>query len=188
MLTEYNAVMRECLQEILNLQLSDDQQHQSSLPVKSAGLGIRRATDLALPAFLASAHGSNSGVLRLLDGLALDEEYSEVTAGEDLWKDLFEADFDSPFPADKTVQAEWDSILYNHIYNNFLSRETMPAERARLLAIASEESSNWLNAIPVPDLELKLDDQSLRLAVGLRLGCHIVAPHQCICGQLVDPL
>ena len=93
MLTEYNAVMRECLQEILNLQLSDDQQHQSSLPVKSAGLGIRRATDLALPAFLASAHGSNSGVLRLLDGLALDEEYSEVAAGEDLWKGLFEEDF-----------------------------------------------------------------------------------------------
>ena len=98
MLTEYDAVMRDRLQEILNLQLSDDQQHQSSLPVKSAGLGIRRATDLALPAFLASAHGSNSGVLRLLDGLALDEEYSEVTAGEDLWKGLFEEDFDS-FPS-----------------------------------------------------------------------------------------
>ena len=94
----------------------------------------------------------------------------------------------TPFPADKTVQAEWDSILYNHICNNFLSRETVPAERARLLAIASEKSSDWLNAIPVPDLELKLDDQSLRLAVGLRLGCLIVAPHQCLCGQFVDPL
>ena len=174
MLTEYDAVMRECLQEILNLQLSDD---QSSLPVKSAGLGIRRATDLALPAFLASAHGSNSGVLRLLDGLALDEEYSEVTAGEDLWKGLFEEDFDSPFPEDKTLQAEWDSILYNHIYNNFLSRETVPAERARLLAIASEKSSNWLNAIPVPDLELKLDDQSLRLTSSWLSHCSTTPMH-----------
>ena len=69
----------------------------------------------------------------------------------------------------------------------FLTEQTVPAEKARLLAIASEESSNWLNAPPVPELELKLDDNSLRIATGLRLGAKLVEPHKCRCGHLVDP-
>ena len=100
---------------------------------------------------------------------------------------LFDDVQSEPFPADLSVQKEWDSILYKHIYEGLLSRESVPAERARLLAVASEDSSNWLNAIPVPDLGLKMDDQSLRLAVGLRLGSEMVVPHKCTCGQLVDP-
>ena len=50
--------------------------------------------------------------------------------------------------------------MYQQIYDEILSKETVPAERARLLAIASEESSNWLNAIPVPELELKMDEKA----------------------------
>ena len=36
------------------------------------------------------------------------------------------------------------------------------------------DSSDWLNAIPMAPLGFKLDDNSLRVAVGLRLHCLIV--------------
>ena len=159
LLEEYDTVMRNCLEKILNVQLDQVKHLQGSLPVKWGGLGISRATDLALPAFLASAHGARAGILNLLEGLSSEDNYQEVTDAEELWKGLIigytnnneEANTVSPFPTNKTVQAEWDSALYQHIYNNMLAKETVPAERARLLAIASEEASNWMNAIPVPD-------------------------------------
>ena len=50
-------------------------------------------------------------------------------------------------------------------------------EKARLIAVASEHSSDWMNALPIKGSELKLDDTSLRIAVGLRLGLQIVTPH-----------
>ena len=48
--------------------------------------------------------------------------------------------------------------------------------RARLLAAATKESGAWLHALPVASLGLRMDDDSLRIAVGLRLGAaHISA-------------
>src|SRR6218665_3838161 len=47
--------MRKGLQNILNISFTDTQWLQATLPIRLGGLGIRRASSLALPAFLASA-------------------------------------------------------------------------------------------------------------------------------------
>ena len=60
-------------------------------------------------------------------------------------------------------------------------------EQARLRAVASEHASDWLSAVPVANLGMKLDNSSLWVAVGLRLGTKICESHKCVCGQLVDP-
>ena len=31
-----------------------------------------------------------------------------------------------------------------------------------------------------------MDDESVRVAVGLRLGCNVCVPHACVCGTKVD--
>ena len=59
---------------------------------------------------------------------------------------------------------------------------------ARLLATRSTDSGCWLNAIPCASLGLALDDGSLRIAVGLRLGSPIVLEHTCHCGGKVTAL
>ena len=43
----------------MNVELSDDAWSQATLPVAEAGLGIRRATDIALPAYMSSVAGSH---------------------------------------------------------------------------------------------------------------------------------
>ena len=86
----------------------------------------------------------------------------------------------------KSVQALWDEPIVQKKYYNLLNKQTVPAERARLIAVASEHASDWLNAIPLPSLGLKLDNTSLRIAFGLRLGSKMVVPHKCVCGNLVD--
>ncbi len=65
-LAEYDANIHNTLQLILNIDLSEAAWSQATLPVASGGLGVRLATDLALPAFLASVNGAAKLTLQLL--------------------------------------------------------------------------------------------------------------------------
>ena len=47
-------------------------------------------------------------------------------------------------------------------------------------------SGDWLNAMPLASIGLKMDDSSVRIAVGLRLGAPIVHAHKCVCGVIVS--
>ena len=68
-----------------------------------------------------------------------------------------------------------------------LQSAMLEAERARLLAISSESASDWLHAIPIPSLGLHLDPMSLHIACGLQLGSTLCHPHECNCGNMVEP-
>lgn len=45
--------------------------------------------------------------------------------------------------------------------------------------MATKESGAWLNALPVASLGLRLDNEVVRIAVGLRLGLPLCRPHRC---------
>ena len=46
--------------------------------------------------------------------------------------------------------------------------------------------SQWLNVVPCKNRGLKLDDQQLRISIGLRLGTNIRVAHTCHCGKRVE--
>ena len=58
--------------------------------------------------------------------------------------------------------------------------------RGQLIAAAAPHAGDYLNALPCSAVGTRLDDTSLRIAVALRLGTDICAPHSCICGHPVD--
>ena len=58
--------------------------------------------------------------------------------------------------------------------------------QARLLASSNTESAAWLIALPVSTFGNLLDDATLRISVGLRLGARICTEHKCIGGGKVD--
>ena len=46
--------------------------------------------------------------------------------------------------------------------------------------------SQWLNVFPCKNLGRKLDDQQLRISIGLHLGANICVAHVCHCGKRVE--
>ena len=49
-------------------------------------------------------------------------------------------------------------------------------------------SGDLLHTLPFSALVVNLDDNAIRVTVGLRLGCAICQAHCCPCGVMVDPL
>ena len=65
------------------------------------------------------------------------------------------------------------------------SQMNSPLQQASFLAASSSHSGDWLFALPIASCGLRLDDEAVRVAVGIRLGLPICVPHQRQCGELV---
>ena len=51
---------------------------------------------------------------------------------------------------------------------------TSAHHRASLFAATSQHSGDWLFALPIASCGLRLDDEAVRVAVGLRLGLDLL--------------
>jgi len=58
--------------------------------------------------------------------------------------------------------------------------------RTSFLAACCQHSGDWLFALTIDSCGLKMDDEAVRVAVGLRLGFDLCVPHECHCGSMVD--
>ena len=147
------------------------------------GIGVRRASILAPSAYLASALAAAPLVAVLLPEcrhLPSDRLFLEATAR---WSSLA----GSAFPPGQAAipQRVLDDGISSAISRDLLLQAD-PVNRARLLASLALGSGAWLQALPCSNLGLRLGNNELRIAVGLRLGTPLVCPHKCVCGSEVE--
>ena len=149
------------------------------------GLGIRSVVLLAPSPFLASAAATLPIQTALLPVNCLPRDgFAEGVAG------IWSAKYNCPTPnAGRAVkQRSWDEASIQHALQCLSGSCSDDTSRARLLASQAPQSGAWLNAMPVASCGLRLDDEAVRVAIGLRLGVNLGAPHSCPCGALVDAL
>ena len=105
-LTVFDNLLREGISSITISLLSDIQWLQASLPIRDRGLGIRRATSLALSAFLASAASTSDLQHDILSSCwpTPDAEYIGACAS---WSAMYSL----PCPTDDAAvrQRAWDT-------------------------------------------------------------------------------
>jgi hypothetical protein len=186
-LEKFDSLLRNCISHICNTDLSDLQWIQASLPVRNGGLGIRRVSSLAPSAFLASAAGTRDLQVKILPRLqaSSDSAVNQVLA---LWSVRFNpASVTCPVGATAGIQREWDKPCVAADICTLLSSLPDRRDQARLLAVSAPHSGDWLHALPISTCGLRLDDEAVRVAVGLRLGSKLCEPHQCPCGANVNP-
>ena len=186
-LSEYDGVIRDTLKIVLNVDLTDVIWKQATLPVSKGGIGVRLASDLALPAFLSSVNSASELTLQLLPARlhAVSSMRDPVYIAANLeWQQR--STVVVPDGSRTGAQKAWDTPLVNRKLEEVLSAAQTQVGRARLIAAAAPHSGDFLHAIPRSAVGTRLDDTSLRIAVSLRLGASTCAPHTCICGAEVD--
>ena len=158
---------------------------QAMQPVGFVGLGIRRAVQLAPSAFLASAAGCKDLIVKILPRQVRSSPYPAIEAA---WKEWSGDHDQSPPPTPTNIrQKAWDKPRVHSTFKVLLETASDPRARARLLATTTKESGAWLHALPISSLGLRMDDEVLRIAVGLHLGVPLCQPHNCYhCGAAVD--
>jgi len=101
-----------------------------------------------------------------------------------VWQDRHDREL--PLELDMTKQACLDQFSINSGLAILNRGFTDDYSRARLLACQAPHSGDWLNAWPITACGLRLDNEAIRVAVGLRLGVGLCDPYTCICGARVD--
>ena len=80
----------------------------------------------------------------------------------------------------------WDAPFVESSFATLLASQPDEYNRARLLAAAAPHSGDWLHVLPISSCGLRLDDDAIRVAIGLRLGANLCDPHVCPCGTFVN--
>ncbi|GAV01250.1 hypothetical protein RvY_11990 [Ramazzottius varieornatus] len=168
------------MSEITNTGMSSGPWRQATLPVSLGGLGIRRTEEVVLPAFLASLHSVQQLVLTILPEADL---HGEANLALSKWSLLSTAE--PPVPELRRQQKAWDMPLLKEIHEQLVSTGS-DNDKARLLAVSDKNLGSWLHALPSSSLGNLLDNNALRISIGLRLDAKLCRPHVCRCGTSVD--
>src|SRR6218665_786707 len=82
-------------------------------------------------------------------------------------------------------QSAWDRPLVDADKEEVRRGASGLVEHARLDAVCRPHSADWMMALPLAACGLLLDNEAVRVAVDLRLGHALCAPHSCVCGSWV---
>ncbi|XP_037034393.1 uncharacterized protein LOC119073191 [Bradysia coprophila] len=184
-LEEYDRVLKDAMESIVNCRFTENSWNEATLPVKLGGLGLRNATNLCYSSFLGSIHSFAGMVRNIVPSFSLEADPSTLEA-LDAWSSL--ALQEIPDASEQKFQHVWDLALCTKLQRDISEQSTSITSKARLLANNNKETGAWLNAFPFASLGTLLDNQSFRIAVSLRLGLPLCVPHTCICGKEVDEL
>jgi len=136
-----------------------------------------------MPAFLASAASTS-----LLQDLIL----TDCSPSKDVCLSVYESSWQDSVGAplltapSSSKQSAWDRFLIVGDRSRLWSHYTDTYNIARLTSVSAPHSGDWLQALPISACGLRLDNEAVRVAVGLRLGVNLCEPHKCPCGSEVD--
>ena len=94
---------------------------------------------------------------------------------------LWGNDHEEPRPTGSSaiLKKSWDLPKVRATYESLPNSAPDASSRARFLSAACKESGAWLDAPPVTSLGLRMDNEVIRIALGLRLGLPFCDPHPC---------
>ena len=179
LLEKYDSTLRSILSSVTNTPLlqNDKAWMQATLPVRFGCLGVSRAIQLAPSAYLSSSAATADLVSAILPTTHQSLPVPSIDAALQRWSECHSES--PPIGAGAVREKYWEEIRSANAAETLLDGATDEVEQVRLLAAMNKVSGAWLHALPISSVGLRMDDSTLRIAVGLRLGTAICAPHIC---------
>ena len=81
-------------------------------------------------------------------------------------------------------QREWDKVITKKIQVELLEKANGPLDKARLRVATASHAGDWLLAPPITAVDLRMTNETIRVATGLRLGTKLFETSPS--GQLVE--
>ena len=185
LLKQLDEVIRAAMEELITVRFSDMNWEQAVLPTGLGGLGLRRAEEVALPSFIASLHRCQKLLHTILPPSFADTILNELKQAEEEWLEKAGGKL-APTEETRGRQKSWDAPIAEHQRDRLLL-EANQFDRARILGAATPESGAWLRALPSSNLGTHLDNETVRIAVALRVGANVCSGvPACRCGSLAD--
>ena len=157
----------------------------SHLTIKIGGFGFRSAVALAPSTFMALSAGARTLMQNILSLVYRNQSYEAVVCISSSITQCFR-----DRPADRLINPHQESPgRYRDTHScswELLDRATTPVDSDRLRAAESDLVGDLLLASTITALCLRLDDETIRDAVGHRLCANTSEPHTCVCGKNVS--
>jgi len=183
---QYDEIMRQATKLIANVDFTIAAWKQASLPLRWGGLGIRSSAQLAPSAFIAFAAAAMNKIQAILPNDLSSQTLIYQETAINYWKNLQVDTATVEFDHTITRQRRWDDAICQNIYDSLLDQADTITERARLLAAKAPHTGDWLRALPITAIALKLSNEETRIAIGLRVGAVLTATHTCRCKSIVE--
>ena len=159
-LDSLDAIISKSVSAVTNVNMSVSSLAQSQLPVRLGGIGVRRLSDIAAPAYLSSLHATADLSESILQNVTDLTESNEISRAIAQWELKLSAhgnkDQVLATPKRPKSQIDLDTILLQ-LRHAELPADADQVSRSRLLAAACPESGQWLDAFPTPALGTHLD-------------------------------
>ena len=154
LLADFDDCVKSCATDICNASFDDIDWIQATLHIILGGIGLRRVSELAFPAYLSSISASRSLIYEITqpDNIpyALDSCF-------DVWSST-----NPSLPEDPCLQRQWDDIKSSS--RSVALRPQLDQHRlACLSSVTQPNSGAWMNCLPSTAIGTLLDNESFEL-------------------------
>ena len=181
-LTQFDKTLRQAASTVCTVKFDDTGWQRSTLPVAQGGLGLSSAVNVSLPAYASSLSATRQLVDQMLQDVFESSPISEVDSVAERWTELGHELITTD---KKPFQRYWSSAVHKALFHS-LKAGAPPSRLARILTAAQGHSGDWITAYQIAQLGTRLDDETLRISVALRVGLNVYLAQQCRCGATVQ--
>ncbi|KAF2881323.1 hypothetical protein ILUMI_24853 [Ignelater luminosus] len=158
-------------ESISNISFDEQQVCIASLLIKFGGLGLRKGSDIMMPAFLASVNSVLGLITLMLQNITNETCIAFYPEALMEWQSVYS----SSFPPVVSTQRNWDEINIAFQLNSL--QFSNDSQMSRFKALQVKESNAWLTVPSTKSIGILLDNSVFRIGIALRYGCRICMQH-----------